>query len=363
MIIFHYRVMQKKIRIKDIARLAGVSAGTVDRVLHNRGNVSTKARKAVEAVLEKVDYKPNIHVSALSLKRTYNIVITTPNVSPGEYWESIHNGISHAKEAYANLKLTIDVLTYNQYDAFSCNEVFQRIANMKMDALIIGPTFHDETNALCKKMDERNIPYIFVDSNNEGANPLAFFSSDHYMCGVLMAKLITSLIPTGSKIGILQAVRVGNRSANSTIQRKKGFMDYLSRQESAYQMLRIPFSVEEPENNEAYLSRFFTDHHEIPGVVVMNSRGNYVANYLYNNQIDNVKMVCLDLTAPNVEALKLGRIDYLIGQEPEHQGFRAMKTILEHLIFKKPVKRENYVQLDILTQENIGFYKRFNNII
>jgi LacI family transcriptional regulator len=355
--------MRKKIRIKDIARLAGVSAGTVDRVLHNRGNVSLKARKAVEAVLEKVDYKPNIHVSALSLKRTYKIVITTPVISPGEYWESIHHGIRHAKEAYANLKLTTEVLTYNQYDVFSCREVFQRIAEMEMDALIIGPTFHDETNALCEKMDKRGVPYIFVDSNNEGTCPLAFFSSNHYVCGTLLAKLITSLIPVDSKIGILQAVRVGNRSANSTIQRKRGFMDYLSRQESAYQVLQIPFLVDEPENNEAYLSRFFTDHHDIPGVVVMNSRGNHVANYLYNNHIEDVKMVCLDLTVPNVEALKQGRIDYLIGQEPEHQGFCAMKTMLEYLIFKKTVKRENYVQLDILTRENIRFYKRFNNII
>ena len=44
--------------------------------------------------------------------------------------------------------------------------------------------------------------------------------------------------------------------------------------------MRIPFSVEEPKNNESYLSRFFSVHHDIPGVVVMNSRGNYVANYL-----------------------------------------------------------------------------------
>ncbi len=355
--------MQKKIRIKDIARLAGVSAGTVDRVLHNRGNVSPKARQAVEAVLKEEDYKPNIHVSALSLKRTYKIVITTPNISPGEYWESIHHGIRHAKEAYANLKLTIEVLTYNQYDIFSCMKVFRQIAEMEMDALIIGPTFHNETNALCEKMDERNIPYIFVDSNNEGACPLAFFSSDHYMCGTLMAKLITALIPANSKIGILQAVRVGNQSANSTILRKRGFMDYISKQERAYQVLRIPFSVEESENNETYLSRFFTDYHDIPGVVVMNSRGNYVASYLDNNHIHDVKMVCLDLTAPNVEALKKGQIDFLIGQEPEYQGFRAMKTMLEYLIFKKPVNRENYVQLDILTLENIGFYKRFNNIL
>lgn len=37
-----------KIRIKDIAVMAGVSEGTVDRVLHNRGEVSQKSREAVK---------------------------------------------------------------------------------------------------------------------------------------------------------------------------------------------------------------------------------------------------------------------------------------------------------------------------
>ena len=36
-----------KTRIKDIARLAGVSIGTVDRVLHERGEVSEKTRLKV----------------------------------------------------------------------------------------------------------------------------------------------------------------------------------------------------------------------------------------------------------------------------------------------------------------------------
>ena len=69
--------MQRKARIKDIAEMAGVSSGTVDRILHNRGNVSESARKAVEEVLKKVNYKPNIHISGLSLKRKYKVVITT----------------------------------------------------------------------------------------------------------------------------------------------------------------------------------------------------------------------------------------------------------------------------------------------
>jgi len=167
--------MDKKIRIIDIAKMAGVSKGTVDRVLHNRGNVSESARLAVEKVLKQVNYKTNIHVSGISLKRSYKIIITTPEVSLGAYWESIHNGIRHALEEYENIKVELQVFNYNQYDVYSCRQTFEKIAGFNMDALIIGPTFHEETLTLCRKMDEREIPYIFVDSTIEQQLPWPFF--------------------------------------------------------------------------------------------------------------------------------------------------------------------------------------------
>ena len=46
-----------KIRIKDVARLAGVSVGTVDRVLHGRPNVSSAAKEKVEKALKEMDYQ------------------------------------------------------------------------------------------------------------------------------------------------------------------------------------------------------------------------------------------------------------------------------------------------------------------
>ena len=42
--------------IKDIARMAGVSAGTVDRVLHNRGDVSPKSKAKVQKVLDEIHF-------------------------------------------------------------------------------------------------------------------------------------------------------------------------------------------------------------------------------------------------------------------------------------------------------------------
>ena len=71
-------MVRQKIKIKDIAKMAGVSAGTVDRILHNRGNVSRASREAVERVLAEVNYKFNLHISAISCRKTFRITVTTP---------------------------------------------------------------------------------------------------------------------------------------------------------------------------------------------------------------------------------------------------------------------------------------------
>ncbi|EJW92983.1 protein containing Bacterial regulatory protein, LacI domain protein, partial [gut metagenome] len=63
--------MSKNYRIKDIALLAGVSTGTVDRILHNRGKVSEESRRKIEDVLKKINYQPNLIARSLALKKSY----------------------------------------------------------------------------------------------------------------------------------------------------------------------------------------------------------------------------------------------------------------------------------------------------
>ncbi len=341
--------------------MAGVSSGTVDRILHNRGNVSEPARLAVEKVLEKVNYKPNIHVSGLSLKRKYNVAITTPNVTEGEYWESIHSGIRRALSEYENIIVDTQICTYNQYDIYSCREVFDKIADLETDAVIIGPTFREETIELCRRLNDKKIPFIFVDSTIQEISPLAFFSSDHYACGQLLCKLITSIIPPAANIGILHATRIGDESANTTVLRKRGFTDYLHENGSNHHIYKIPLSITDPEKNEYLLSDFFDKNRHIKGIVVLNSKGYLIADYLERNNLKDIRLVCIDLTEPNIRALKTGSIDFLIGQRPQTQSFLAMQTLIEYLIFRQPVIEENYVPLDILTKETIDYYLRFNN--
>ena len=62
------------IGVKEIAKLANVSLATVDRVLHNRGRVSDDALKKVTAVMNQIDYKPNLIARTLGSNKNYRIV-------------------------------------------------------------------------------------------------------------------------------------------------------------------------------------------------------------------------------------------------------------------------------------------------
>jgi LacI family transcriptional regulator len=71
--------MAAKIRIKDIAERAGVSVGTVDRVLHNRPNVSKPALQKVKQALSDMNYQPNVYASALAYNRSYTFICLMPS--------------------------------------------------------------------------------------------------------------------------------------------------------------------------------------------------------------------------------------------------------------------------------------------
>ena len=149
--------MAKQVKIKEIAKMAGVSAGTVDRVLHKRGKVSQASLEAVERVLDEVGYRYNIHTSAISFRKTFNIAITIPNVNDGEYWNYIKRGINHAIEEYFDVNLKCDFHYYDQFDSKSCVEAYDNVLKAEPDAVIIGPTFIEETQRLCNELDSKNI--------------------------------------------------------------------------------------------------------------------------------------------------------------------------------------------------------------
>lgn len=348
-----------KIRIKDIAEMAGVSAGTVDRVLHGRGKVSPTALKAVEDVLNKVNYNPNIYLSSISIRKHIKIAFVTPRIEGSQYWEQIHDGFRKAILEYNMVDLETITFTYDQYDLYNCRTTYSKVLEVKPDAVVIGPTFKDETIRFTQQLDEEHIPYTYVDSMVEGTHPMAFYSAKQDSCGYLIAKLIRQTTPPDSEYALFQAMRVGDESANNTIQRKIGFMEFFHEHRLGDRVYRLNFSPFDMDYNDKALADFFAAHPNVKGAAVLSSRGSIITSSFKRIGIEGIKTICLDLTADNIAAMRDGRLDFLVGQRPGLQGFRAMETLLKNIICGGHPAVQNFMPLDIITRENIDFYREY----
>ena len=108
--------MAERIRIKDIAKMADVSVGTVDRVIHGRSGVSEASRKRVEEILKQLDYQPNMYASALASNKKYAFSCLLPQHEEGEYWTAVEAGIHDALIAYSDFNISVDLSYYDPFD-------------------------------------------------------------------------------------------------------------------------------------------------------------------------------------------------------------------------------------------------------
>ena len=107
-----------QIRIKDIASQANVSIGTVDRVLHNRGEVSEKTRKKVLGIIKELNYHPNILASTLASKKSVLFVTLFPQPpSPEGYWSKPLIGVKKRISELQQYGVITQNFTFSQFDA------------------------------------------------------------------------------------------------------------------------------------------------------------------------------------------------------------------------------------------------------
>lgn len=350
--------MARQIKIKDIAKMAGVSSGTVDRVLHNRGSVSESSRKAVERILTEVGYRYNIHTSAVSLTKEFNLVITTPSGIPGEYWGSVMSGIEHALKEFSDINIHFRHALYNQFDVYSCRSAFESVLEMSPDAVIIGPTFASETVRLCNELDKSEVPYVFVDSVVDGTSPVASYTTDQYACGHLLGRLLSSFTPSDAKFAICGTARVGDERSNNTRERKKGFLAYFKETDRSGSVTEIRFSISNPKETENLILDMVEKNPDIKGIAVLNSRGYVVADILRRHGIDDIRLMSFDLTSNNVRCIQNESISAVLCQRPELQGFFSVKSLIHWLLYRKTgADRHHKMPIDVVFKENLPFYK------
>ncbi|MEG1585692.1 MAG: substrate-binding domain-containing protein [Bacteroidales bacterium] len=347
------------IRISDIARLAGVSAGTVDRVLHNRGRVSDEKRAKVEQVLQEINYRPNPLARTLANKRKYRFITLTPEYRSGEYWEQVNDGIRHAAQELTDFNITVDQVYFDQYDQLSFSCRVEKLLQQEVDGVVIAALFDKETIALSEKLDNAGIPYVFIDSNIEGCHNLTYFGVDSYQSGKVAARLMLQDEKFGmTLLSVLYEGENGELSLQSRL-REKGFRDYLSENGYHGTCTSLLLRPHRHAGNKDLLSATVAETNP-EGIIVFNSRIYEVAEMLTEAGGIRRRMIGYDLIDANKQALLDGKITYLIGQRAEIQGYDAVKALSNRIIFGETIEKIHFMPIDILLRENVAYHHNFN---
>ena len=359
--------MPKQLTITSIAKLAGVSAGTVDRILHNRGKVSEAAQAAVEKVLRESKYRNNIHTSAVGLRKGFRITVTVPGPDTGGYWNSILDGVDHALDEFSDISIDCTRAIYSLSDVYSCREVFNSVAMTETDAVIIGPVFTEETLRLCSILRNRKIPYVFVDAEMPGAAPVAAFSADQYACGRLAGRLLSLIAPPPHQKNSLFAFITPHQSSvpsvSSVPERKAGLVSYFSEAGLSGRLKETGVVSSDPAENEKALLEFLEENPDTKGLAVLDSRGYIIADILSSRGIDDISVIAFDLTASNRRCLADKSIQAIICQYPEIQGYNAIKAAIRHLLYREADGNiSNKMPVGIIMAENLPWFSKFNGM-
>ncbi len=346
----------KNVRIKDIAQLAGVSVGTVDRVLHNRGRVSEDALQKVLTVLEQIDYKPNMIARALGSNRTYHLAALIPDPQQDPYWALSRSGINLAEAEWLRYGITIKSYFFDLYNKESFNAIAQEVTSNKPDGVIVAPIFYHETLPFFKQLKTDDIPYVLFNTNIPESDSLSFIGQNLFQSGKLGAELMC--LSQTENTGLITVLHINEDLHNSIhlAEKEKGFREYFretNRQEYAIETLNL-YGPGQPDFEKQLES--LINNPKLTGIFVSTSKGtSVVASYIKNSNRKNIRLIGYDMLEENIQFMQNGIIDFLINQNPKRQAFLGINHLAANLIHKQTPENE-LLPLEVISRQNLDSY-------
>lgn len=348
-----------KIRIKDIAERANVSVGTVDRVLHNRPNVSEPARAKVEKALKEMDYKPNMYASALAYNKSYVFSLLMPSHESEAYWEEVEQGVKKAIEVRRDFHIDVKIYYYDRFDDESFIGKYTEILESNPAGVIIVPVEIETTRVFTDKLHQAQIPFILLDSYMPDLKPLSFWGQDSFCSGYFAAKILMLVAYNEKEIMLLKRMKDGHVTSKQQANREVGFRHYMHDHFPNIKIteLCLPYNGTKKEY-DAHIREFLENHPNIHHCITLNSKAHLVGEYLLRNNCRDIQIMGYDMVEKNAECLRQGSISFLIAQHGYQQGYCCVDTLFKAIVLKKEVQPVNYMPIELLTKENVDFYRR-----
>lgn len=344
----------KKITIKDIALKAGVSIGTVDRVLHNRPGLKEETKNKILDLLKESDYQPNLIARALISKKEYTIAVLIPKKSTENgFWEKPLEGIIRAENEIKSFNFRVKLFLFDQHDEEDYVQQIRKIINSNPQGVVIAPFFVDETKYFASKLNEAGIPYVFINSDMKTEKRIRYIGQDSYTAGYLGAKLLQYGLKKKGTVLIINNTK-NTENFNHFYERNNGFTSYFNEHNMQQDFLLLKKNIFN--DFESTIQQIFLEHTDIVGIYVSSSKSYLTARYLEKINRKDILLIGYDVVDENAKYLESGYIDFIISQRPEEQGYLSITELFNYIAKGGREAEDVLMPIDILTRENLKYY-------
>ena len=201
--------------IKDVAKKAGVSVGSVSRYINNF-EVKPKTKATIEDAIKELNYEPNVYARGFKVNRTNTVALIIPTVWHSFFAELAFN-IEKRLRDYG-----IKMILCNSEDNYEIELQYITMAKQNKVDGIIAITYSD-----VDKYVHSNMPIISID--RYFSENITYVTSDNFEGGRMAAN---ELIKSGCKN--IAFIGLGSKIDNATRNRKKGFINYCEENNISY---------------------------------------------------------------------------------------------------------------------------------
>ncbi len=204
----------KKVSIKDIANITGVSTATVSRVINNNGRFSEETRLKVEQAIKDTGYQTNFNAKSLRINKSYSVGILVPDITNSFFGNVVKEiEIELFNHDYSTIIASTGRNPQKEYN------YIDMLTSKMIDGLIIISGLNYSSKQ--ESVHDIEVPFICIDRELNTSKSITLITSDHYQGGIEAAKAFAE---TGIKKPL---IIVRDTNTTSTMERIEGFRHQL----------------------------------------------------------------------------------------------------------------------------------------
>jgi LacI family transcriptional regulator len=338
------------VTINQIAQLAGVSRGTVDRVLNNRGNVKPEVMAHVKGIAAELGYKPNAVAKALVTRKKKYVIGILVNSIGNHFFDEILEGMEAAAESIEDFGILLAIKKIKGYSVEKQLAALEELCAQGINALALTPI---NDKRIAAKLNEiaGELPVVVFNSDIEGVNKLAFIGSDYYKSGEVAGELMGKIAPPDCKVGII----TGSAHMKGHNDRIRGFSDYIEEYFPSITVADIEANNDDEQTSYRVTKRMLQ---KVPGIAALYFTAGGVEGGLraaHELGFDKaLKIITFDATPAIRKNLESGIISFTLCQQPYRQGYLPVRMLADYLVSGvKPERQNDYMDIEIKVKNNI----------